>query len=94
MTRPRKATQHCRNIIRLRYQNNRTESSTNTSESDDDLDPDDAVETIDDFSEGSSIRTVDEALQWVEKAYCKSRAPHHGDSRRTQFRRQAEKKPG
>ena len=51
MTRPQ-ATQHCRNIIRLRYQNNRTESSTNTSESDDDLDPDDAVETIDDFSEG------------------------------------------
>ena len=50
------------------------------------------LETIDDFSEGSSIRTVEEALQWVEKAYCKSRAPHHGDSRRTQFRRQAEKK--
>ena len=65
MTRPRKATQHCRNIIRLRNKNNRTESSTNTSESDDDLDPDDAVETMDDFSEISSIRTVDEALQWV-----------------------------
>ena len=92
MTRPRKITQHCRKIIRQRYQRADSESVLSSSDSDDALGPDDAVEIMNDFPEGSIFRSVDEALMWVESAHCHSRAPYHGDSRRNRFRKQAEKK--
>lgn len=91
MTRPRKLTQHCRRISTLRFQP--TEAISVSSDSDDPTDDNDDVAVDVDFpSEPPMLRTVEEALHWVEEAYCRSRAPHIGNSDRTLFRKQAEKK--
>lgn len=88
MTRPRKRTVFCRSIGGLRVQRRGRESS----DSDDSSTNDDCIELLDDCTAEGGLRTVDEALQWVESANCRSRAPYHGASRRTLFRRQSEKK--
>jgi hypothetical protein len=84
MTRPRKRTLHCRSISSLRFQDR---------DKDSDSDSDDVIEIVDDgLPEETSLRSADEALKWVEEAYCRSRMPYHRSSRRTTFRQQAERK--
>jgi hypothetical protein len=43
-------------------------------------------------SNGNPVRSVEEALRWVDRAYCRSRAPYIGFSERTCRRKRAEKK--
>jgi len=84
MTRLRKRAQHCRRISRLRFENNETESGS---------DSDDIIEIADDgFRDETIVRSVEEALKWVKEAYCRSRKPYQGNNGRTIFRQQAEKK--
>lgn len=84
MTRLRKRTQHCRRISRLRFESNETESGS---------DSDGAIEIADEgFHDETIARPVEQAIKWVNDAYCRSRNPYHGNSRRTAFRQQAEKK--
>ena len=84
MTRLRKRTQHCRQISRLRFQRNETESGS---------DSDGVIEIADDgFRDETIVRPVEQAIKWVNDAYCRSRKPYHGNSRRACFRKQAEKK--
>src|SRR6185503_19754708 len=76
--------QHCRRISRLRFENNETESGS---------DSDDIIEIADDgFRDETIVRSVEEIFKWVKEAYCRSRKPYQGNSRRTIFQQQAEKK--
>src|SRR5690349_9967107 len=93
MTRPRKLTQHCRRISTLR--DRQTEALTVSSKSDpeeDCVENDECVINEDFPSNGNPVRSVEEALRWVDQTYCRSRAPYIGFSERTCRRKRAEKK--
>jgi hypothetical protein len=84
MTRPKKNTQHCRRICQLRFYED-SGSSSDSTDTDDSLEYCDDLEIIDEFSGEVNIRNVDEVLQWVESACCRSMEPYSGSSRRTYF---------
>ena len=94
MTRPSKRSQHCRLICQTRFQQESGDGDTQSDQTEDSHDPrDDVVElAIDDCSAESNGHTIDEILKWVEGAYCSSRAAYNSSSRRTLFRKKAEKK--
>lgn len=63
MTRLRKRTQHCRRISRLRFDRKDTESGS---------DSDGVIEIEDDgFRDETVVRPVEQAIKWVDDAYCR-----------------------